>query len=244
VSCGTQHFVLISTDKAVRPTNVMGATKRVAECIVQNAARAHNRHFVSVRFGNVLGSRGSVVPTFLRQIQDGGPVTVTHPEMRRYFMTIPESVQLVLQAGAQGRGGELFMLDMGEPVRIVDLARDMIRLSGLEEGSDIEIEFTGIRPGEKLYEEMFFNHEIAEPTEHPKVLRARNGQHGGASDLEIASLVEAALSDIDEDRLRAKLRALVPDFNNGGTPQNGVPSLTDPPRQRKGRPSGEMRQLV
>jgi FlaA1/EpsC-like NDP-sugar epimerase len=244
ISCGTQHFVLISTDKAVRPTNVMGASKRVAECIVQNAARAHNRHFVSVRFGNVLGSRGSVVPTFLRQIQDGGPVTVTHPEMRRYFMTIPEAVQLVLQAGALGRGGELFMLDMGEPVRIVDLARDMIRLSGLEEGSDIEIEFTGIRPGEKLYEEMFFNHEIAEPTEHAKILRARNGLHSVCTDLEIGALVEAALADTKDDRLRAALRALVPDFANNLTPNNGVPSITDPPRQRKGRPSGEMHQLV
>lgn len=244
ISCGTPHFVFVSTDKAVRPTNVMGATKRVAEIIVQNAARAHKRHFVSVRFGNVLGSRGSVVPTFLRQIQDGGPVTVTHPEMRRYFMTIPEAVQLVLQAGALGRGGELFMLDMGEPVRIVDLARDMIRLSGLEEGTDIEIEFTGIRPGEKLYEEMFFNHEIAEPTEHPKVLRARNGQHGVATDFEIAELIEAALSETSDDRLRSALRALVPDFLPNGTPQNGVPSITDPTRQRKGRPSGEMRQLV
>jgi FlaA1/EpsC-like NDP-sugar epimerase len=244
IGCGTQHFVLISTDKAVRPTNVMGASKRVAECIVQNAARAHQRHFVSVRFGNVLGSRGSVVPTFLRQIQDGGPVTVTHPDMRRYFMTIPEAVQLVLQAGALGRGGELFMLDMGEPVRIVDLARDMIRLSGLEEGSDIEIEFTGIRPGEKLYEEMFFNHEIAEPTEHPKVLRARNGHHNVCTDLEIAALVDAAMADTKDDRLRAALRDLVPDFATNLTPNNGVPSLTDPPRQRKGRPSGEMRQLV
>ena len=244
ISCGTQHFVLISTDKVVRPTNVMGASKRVAEAIVQNAARAHKRHFVSVRFGNVLGSRGSVVPTFLRQIHDGGPVTVTHPEMRRFFMTIPEAVQLVLQAGALGQGGELFMLDMGEPVRIIDLARDMIRLSGLEEGTDIEIEFTGIRPGEKLYEEMFFHHEVAEATEHPKVLRARNGQHGVCSDLEIGALVEAALSETNENQLRAALHMLVPDFLTGGTPQNGVPSITDPPRQRKGRPSGEMRQLV
>jgi FlaA1/EpsC-like NDP-sugar epimerase len=246
VSCGTQHFVLISTDKAVRPTNVMGASKRVAECIVQNAAYAHNRHFVSVRFGNVLGSRGSVVPTFIRQIQNGGPVTVTHPDMRRYFMTIPESVQLVLQAGAQGRGGELFMLDMGEPVKIVDLARDMIRLSGFEEGSDIEIEFTGIRPGEKLYEEMFFNDEIAEPTEHPKVLRARNGKHNVASDLAIGGLIESALRETTELQLRCALKELVPDYVNGKeTPENGVHSIVDPPtpQQRRsngnGRPSGE-----
>lgn len=244
IACGTQHFVFISTDKAVRPINVMGATKRIAEYVVQNAAYAHNRHFVSVRFGNVLGSRGSVVPTFLRQIQDGGPVTVTHPEMRRYFMTIPEAVQLVLQAGAQGRGGELFMLDMGEPVRIVDLARDMIRLSGLEEGSDIEIEFTGIRPGEKLYEEMFFNHEIAEPTEHPKVLRARNGRQDIGSDVAISELIDAALGETNEDRLRKALKSLVPDFITNATPQNGVPSLTDPPPQRRGRPSGEMTKVT
>jgi FlaA1/EpsC-like NDP-sugar epimerase len=189
----------------------------------------------------VLGSRGSVVPTFLRQIQNGGPVTVTHPEMRRYFMTIPESVQLVLQAGAQGRGGELFMLDMGEPVKIVDLARDMIRLSGLEEGSDINIEFSGIRPGEKLYEEMFFTDEIAEPTEHPKVLRARNGRHAVCSDLAIGGLVESALRDITEEQLRCALRELVPDYVNGnGTPEHGVHSIVDPPSQRRSsRPSGE-----
>lgn len=241
IAHGTQHFVLISTDKAVRPTNVMGATKRIAECVVQNAASAHGRHFVSVRFGNVLGSRGSVVPTFLRQIQDGGPVTVTHPDMRRYFMTIPEAVQLVLQAGAQGRGGELFMLDMGEPVRIVDLARDMIRLSGLDEGSDIEIEFTGIRPGEKLYEEMFFNDEIAEPTEHPKVLRARKGGDDGCSDFAISELIESALGSAHEEKLRLTLRQLVPGFMTAGTPQNGVPSITDAPTpRRRGRPSGEM----
>jgi FlaA1/EpsC-like NDP-sugar epimerase len=243
LASGTQHFVLVSTDKAVRPTNVMGASKRVAEYIVQNAAYTHNRHFVSVRFGNVLGSRGSVVPTFLRQIQNGGPVTVTHPEMRRYFMTIPEAVQLVLQAGAQGRGGELFMLDMGEPVRIVDLARDMIRLSGLEEGSDIAIEFSGIRPGEKLYEEMFFNDEIAEPTEHPKVLRARNGKHNVASDVAIAGLIDSVLRDSSDDQLRSALKELVPDYVNGKnmTPENGVHSIVDPlPQQRRSsRPSGD-----
>jgi FlaA1/EpsC-like NDP-sugar epimerase len=222
VACGTEHFVLISTDKAVRPTNVMGATKRIAEFIVHDAAMAHSRNFVSVRFGNVLGSKGSVVPTFLQQIREGGPVTVTHPEMRRYFMTIPEAVQLVLQAGALGRGGELFMLDMGEPVKIVDLARDMIRLCGFEEGTDIPIEFTGIRPGEKLYEEMFFSHEVAEPTEHPKILRARNGQaaYGGAQD--IHRLIEAARNGAEDDCLRRILHELVPDFTNGSVEMERV----------------------
>jgi FlaA1/EpsC-like NDP-sugar epimerase len=221
VGCGTEYFVLISTDKAVRPTNVMGATKRIAEFIVHDAAMAHKRNFVSVRFGNVLGSQGSVVPTFLQQIREGGPVTVTHPEMRRYFMTIPEAVQLVLQAGALGRGGELFMLDMGEPVKIVDLARDMIRLSGYEEGTEIQIEFTGIRPGEKLFEEMFFSHEIAEPTEHPKILRARNGQseYGGAQ--QIHRLIDAARNGADDACLRRMLHEIVPDFTNGSVTDNG-----------------------
>jgi FlaA1/EpsC-like NDP-sugar epimerase len=209
---GVKHFVLISTDKVVRPSSVMGATKRVAEFVVHNAALKHDRNFVSVRFGNVLGSQGSVVPTFARQIRDGGPVTVTHPEMRRFFMTIPEAVQLVLQAGVLGNGGELFMLDMGEPVRVLDLARDMIRLSGLEEGADIEIQFTGMRPGEKLYEEMFFGHEVAVPTEHPKILRARNGHEAYRNDPEIASLIDAAIAGAKDDELRAQLRVLVPDF--------------------------------
>jgi FlaA1/EpsC-like NDP-sugar epimerase len=241
VESGTPHFVLISTDKAVRPTNVMGASKRIAENILQNAARAHSRHFVSVRFGNVLGSRGSVVPTFLRQIKEGGPVTVTHPDMRRYFMTIPEAVQLVLQAGALGRGGELFMLDMGEPVRIVDLARDMIRLSGLEEGADIQIEFTGIRPGEKMYEEMFFNDEIAEPTEHPKILRARTGRSDFCSDLAIGGLIESAQRDTTESQLRTALRELVPDYLSM-TPASGIGTITEVPAHR--RPSGERSRIV
>ena len=170
---GVEHFVLISTDKAVRPTNVMGATKRVAEQIVQEVAETHERNFVAVRFGNVLGSRGSVVPTFLRQIQTGGPVTVTHPEMRRYFMTIPEAVQLVLQAGAIGRGGEVFVLDMGEPIKVLDLATDLIRLSGLEVGADIEIRFTGTRPGREAVRGAVLHSENAVPTDHPKVLRAQ-----------------------------------------------------------------------
>jgi FlaA1/EpsC-like NDP-sugar epimerase len=209
---GVDHLVLISTDKAVRPTNVMGATKRIAEQIVQEVAEARERNFVAVRFGNVLGSRGSVVPTFLRQIQTGGPVTVTHPEMRRYFMTIPEAVQLVLQAGAIGRGGEVFMLDMGEPVKILDLATDLIRLSGLEVGTDIEIQFSGTRPGEKLYEELFFDSEIAAPTGHPKVLRARNSVLPIGLSAVVDQLVDGARNGSTDEQLRALLVRLVPEF--------------------------------
>jgi FlaA1/EpsC-like NDP-sugar epimerase len=218
LEAGCEHFVLISTDKAVRPTSVMGATKRIAELIVQRAATKHERNFVSVRFGNVLGSRGSVVPTFLRQIRSGGPVTVTHPEMQRYFMTIPEAVQLVLQAGALGRGGEVFLLDMGEPIRIVDIATDLIRLSGLTVGTDIEIRFTGMRPGEKLYEEMFFSAENVLTTDHPKVLRARNGILPEGIMRRIEALVVAAESEHPDEELRQNIRNLVPDFHPHPTP--------------------------
>jgi FlaA1/EpsC-like NDP-sugar epimerase len=211
-----EHFVLISTDKAVRPTNVMGATKRVAEQLVQEIAETTGRNFVAVRFGNVLGSRGSVVPTFLRQIQTGGPVTVTHPEMRRYFMTIPEAVQLVLQAGAIGKGGEVFVLDMGEPVKILDLATDLIRLSGLEVGEDIEISFTGTRPGEKLYEELFFDSENALATDHPKVLRAKNGTLPIGLSTAVELLVDGAKSGWNDQQLRGMLQRLVPDFRVSG----------------------------
>jgi FlaA1/EpsC-like NDP-sugar epimerase len=218
LEAGCEHFVFISTDKAVRPTSVMGATKRIAELIVQRAASKHERNFVSVRFGNVLGSRGSVVPTFLRQIRAGGPVTVTHPEMQRYFMTIPEAVQLVLQAGALGRGGEVFLLDMGEPIRIVDIATDLIRLSGLTVGTDIEIRFTGMRPGEKLYEEMFFSAENVITTDHPKVLRARNGILPEGIMRRIEALVHAAEAEHPDEELRQLLRNLVPDFHPHPTP--------------------------
>jgi FlaA1/EpsC-like NDP-sugar epimerase len=200
--------------------------------VVHNAAVKHERNFVSVRFGNVLGSQGSVVPTFVRQIKAGGPVTVTHPDMRRYFMTIPEAVQLVLQAGASGAGGELFMLDMGEPVRVLDLARDMIRLSGFEEGTDIQIEFTGVRPGEKLYEEMFFSHESAEPTSHPKVLRARSGLEQYCSDEAIDQLIQLAQTGADEKTLRGVLRRLVPDF------ADRIAIVSDGREERPHRPSG------
>ncbi len=218
LAADVQHFVLVSTDKAVRPTSVMGASKRVAEQIVQHAATKHDRNFVSVRFGNVLGSRGSVVPMFMRQIRAGGPVTVTHPEMQRFFMTIPEAVQLILQAGALGRGGEVFVLDMGEPVKVVDLATDLIRLSGLEPGQDIKIQFCGIRPGEKLYEEMFFSAEHVMPTVHPKVLRARNGLLAEGTMRKIDALAKSALNGDGEEEIRKLLRELVPDFQPHGPP--------------------------
>jgi FlaA1/EpsC-like NDP-sugar epimerase len=239
VRSGVKHFVLISTDKAVRPTNVMGATKRVAEHVVHDAAIRHRRNFVAVRFGNVLGSQGSVVPTFVRQIREGGPLTVTHPEMRRYFMTIPESVQLVLQAASIGKGGELFMLDMGEPVKVVDLARDMIRLSGLEEGVDIEIEFTGIRPGEKLYEEMFFSHEVAEPTAHPKILRARNAlQETLGYAAAIDEMITAAVHHVPESELRQQLVDLVPDYKCGDLRARPLNIVNE--QDVRSRPSGEV----
>ena len=210
---GVTHFVLISTDKAVRPTSMMGATKRLAELIVRLAAARESRHFVAVRFGNVLGSRGSVVPTFMAQIERGGPVTVTHPDMRRFFMTIPEAVQLVMQAGALGAGGELFVLDMGDPVKISDLARDLIRLSGLEEGTDIEIRYTGIRPGEKLYEEVLFGDEDVRETAHPKVIRVLAADPAEGLEDRIDELIRlATFAPADELRLRETIIGLVPDF--------------------------------
>ena len=178
IKCGVSNFVLISTDKAVRPTNVMGVSKRVAELVVQALADLPETPtcFAIVRFGNVLGSSGSVVPRFRKQIAESKPITVTHREVTRYFMLIPEAVRLVMQAGSMARGGEVFLLDMGKPVRIYDLAEQMIRLSGLEPGRDIEIQVTGLRPGEKLYEELLIDPQTAEPTKHPRIFCASEGK--------------------------------------------------------------------
>lgn len=222
---GIRRFVMISSDKAVNPTSVMGVTKRIAELIVQDAANRTGRGFVTVRFGNVLGSRGSVVPIFKHQIDTGGPVTVTHPDVTRYFMTIPEAVHLVLQAGSMGSGGEVFVLDMGEQLKVVDIARDVIRLSGYAE-SEIGIEFTGLKPGEKMYEELFYATDDIEATSHSMIRVSRHnfaaeygyrGRNGGAHPYEtglsvdVDTLIEAAAQG-NLESAHAIIRRIVPQY--------------------------------
>ncbi len=209
-----ERFVLVSTDKAVRPTNVMGATKRVAELIVQNqnTCGVSETRFMIVRFGNVVGSVGSVVPLFRKQIEQGGPVTVTHPEMTRFFMTIPEACQLILQSGAMGRGGEIFILDMGTPIKIADIAKDLIRLSGLEPGVDIDIEYIGLRPGEKLYEELITEGEGIVPTRHEKILVLKGANcdmamlNGRIEELRVLSFSQNACA------IREKIKEMIPEY--------------------------------
>jgi len=209
-----ERFVFVSTDKAVRPANVMGASKRVAEMLIQcqNGCGVSNTRFMIVRFGNVAGSVGSVVPLFKKQIERGGPVTVTHPEITRYFMTIPESCQLILQAGAMGIGGEIFLLDMGTPIKIDDMARDLIRLSGFEPDVDIKIDYIGLRPGEKLYEELIVEGEGVVPTSHEKIMVLK----GIDCNLELLNGKIDELAKIAEDqeaeRIKEKLKEIVPEY--------------------------------
>ncbi len=227
-----ETFVLISTDKAVNPTSIMGATKRLAELCTQALAQRSKTRFLAVRFGNVLGSAGSVVPIFREQIARGGPVTVTHPEMKRYFMTIPEASQLVLQAATMGNGGEIFILDMGEPVKIVDLAKDLITLSGLRPGEDIEIQFSGIRPGEKLFEELSVADEQADKTAHPKIFIGRL-QTSDLRDLEerLADLADSAGSG-DFAEVRQKIAELIPEFAGPAPRTSGGSRASQPVSER------------
>jgi FlaA1/EpsC-like NDP-sugar epimerase len=208
---GVEAFVMISTDKAVNPANVMGASKRVAEILCQSLDRVSETRFITVRFGNVLDSAGSVVPLFREQIRAGGPVTVTHPEMIRYFMTIPEACQLILQAGAMGQGGEIYVLEMGEPIKITYLAEQMIRLSGCEPGKDIDIVYTGLRPGEKLFEELFHEKELS-GTAHQKILLAQGRPVDWDQLKQRMQRLEEACQAYDEAAIMALVRELVPEM--------------------------------
>ncbi|MFZ9848381.1 MAG: SDR family NAD(P)-dependent oxidoreductase [Flavobacteriales bacterium] len=213
-----EKFVMVSTDKAVNPTNVMGASKRIAEIYCQSINKTASTNFVTTRFGNVLGSNGSVIPLFRKQIENGGPITVTHPDVTRFFMTIPEACQLVLEAGSHGKGGEIFIFDMGKSVKIVDLAKKMIKLSRLELGKDIELQYTGLRPGEKLYEELLNNEENTQKTHHEKIMIAQVREY----DLnEISNSIEDLIDSLKEtnnELMVSKMKAIVPEFKS----QNSV----------------------
>lgn len=213
VACNAEKFILVSSDKAVRPTNVMGTTKRICEILSSSFNGSVKTKFLAVRFGNVLGSSGSVIPLFRQQIAAGGPITITHPDVTRYFMSIPEAAQLILQAGAMGKGGEIFILKMGDPMRIVDLAHSMIKLSGLEPGKDIEIVTTGMRPGEKLYEELITEGEGIVPTHHEKIMVLRGNHHFSYAEIS-AAVDELAViaNEFDAEAIKRKLKEIVPEY--------------------------------
>lgn len=208
---GTHKFVMVSTDKAVNPTNLMGASKRIAEMIVQHAGSKGNMHTITTRFGNVLGSNGSVVPTFRKQIENGGPVTVTHPDITRYFMTIPEASALVIEAGTMGSCNEIFVFDMGEPVKIIDLAHRMIRMAGYVPNEEIEIKFSGLRPGEKLYEELFSEAEKLVSTHHPKIMKAMKNEFEGDFEELTGELINSTREG-DSDLIQNLIKVLVPEL--------------------------------
>ncbi len=224
---------MVSTDKAVNPTNVMGASKRLAEIYTQSLNSKNKTKFVTTRFGNVLGSNGSVINRFRKQIQKGGPVTVTHPKITRFFMTIPEACQLVLEAGAMGKGGEIFIFDMGKSVKIIDLAKNMIKLSGLKLGSDIQIKFTGLRPGEKLYEELLNNAENTLPTHHSQIMIGKVKKYElSYVEKAIAELIELGKTENDFDIVR-KMKEIVPEF----TSKNSIFEELDYEREEKDKDS-------
>ncbi len=212
-----EKFIFISTDKAVNPTSVMGATKRAAEIYIQSKNKNSTTQYITTRFGNVLGSNGSVIPIFKKQIEEGGPITVTHPEVTRFFMTIPEAVQLVLEAGAMGTGGEIFAFDMGESIRIVDLATKMIKLSGMEPGKDIAITFTGLRPGEKLYEEVLSTKENTLPTHHPKIVRATVREYPFEDVNQHINALIALFDKQDNNRIVRMLKQIIPEYRSNNS---------------------------
>ncbi|HWY37069.1 MAG TPA: UDP-N-acetylglucosamine 4,6-dehydratase family protein, partial [Bacteroidia bacterium] len=217
VEYGVEKFVLISTDKAVNPTNVMGASKRIAEIFTQSLGKRSGTKFITTRFGNVLGSNGSVIPRFKKQIEQGGPVTVTHKEISRYFMTIAEACQLVLEAGCMGNGGEIFVFDMGKQVKIADLARKMIKLSGLVEGRDIQIIYTGLRPGEKLYEELLADAENTLPTHHPQILIGKVKEYGFEEVKEKIERLITLFNKQNNIEIVGSMKELVPEFKSNNS---------------------------
>lgn len=217
VEFGVKKFVFVSTDKAVNPTNVMGASKRIAEIYIQSLGKTSSTKFITTRFGNVLGSNGSVIPRFKRQIENGGPITITHPDITRYFMTIPEACQLVLEAATMGKGGEIFVFDMGQSVKIVELARKMIKLSGLQEGKDIQITYTGLRPGEKLFEELLADTENTLPTRHAQILAGRVREYDFEEVKNIIAQLIVSFNTQNNEFIVQQMKELVPEFKSNNS---------------------------